>query len=252
MGHSPEREKIDARAVGPREQDLGCDVAIRTHRLREETPEGVEGLHHAAHAEVDQLQRRAGGVRGVEEILRLQVPVDNGVRVAEGHGGEHLPQELGQLRLAEAQTRLVRGQDPLPELAARAVFHDEEHVLFILEAFEQADNMRVVGDSQKVNLVPQLRGVCDAGLRHSLHGHRLSSPTMCAGHDSAHGARAQLPRQIVGVCQAARGAGHADEVAAAEAALAGPGQQAGDGAVLWALELRLGGHSPAPAPRPCA
>jgi len=116
---------------------------LRLHRLAL--------LEGSGETEVDDLDHVGfdGTVAREHEVLDLQVSVDNlhGVQVI--HPTEDLLHDNCRLAFGE----VARFQQPVEELSALAVLHDDVHKLPILEVLIQLDDMRMVQHLQRGELV---------------------------------------------------------------------------------------------------
>lgn len=97
-------------------------------------------LEKYGQSEINGLQRRILLLVGKQEVLRLQVPVDHAVLVAELHDLDDGPGDRGggPLRV------MPPGDNPIEELAALAQLHHQMHGIVVLAGLSQADDARIL------------------------------------------------------------------------------------------------------------
>mmetsp|Transcript_22937 Transcript_22937/g.71285 ORF Transcript_22937/g.71285 Transcript_22937/m.71285 type:complete len:365 (-) Transcript_22937:220-1314(-) len=140
--------------------------------------------------EVDELDLRLHVLALEEEVLELEVAVHDVVEVQVAHGAHDLLHERrGGLLVVVVLRQAV---EPVQELAALAVLHDEPEVLLVREALVEPHNVRVVQLAHDCNLVLELlelRIVLDRREGQHLHGELLAR--VAVPHQAHHPANAR-------------------------------------------------------------
>lgn len=112
-----------------------------------------------------------------EEVLGLEVPVQDALGVAEGHGLDDLGEDVRGVGLAEA----LPPQDLVEELPPRAHVHHQVHLLLFLVHPAQLHHVRVPRQPHHDrHLVPELLPLRLRLLRHLPH--RLARQPLPSGH----------------------------------------------------------------------
>mmetsp|Transcript_38802 Transcript_38802/g.88203 ORF Transcript_38802/g.88203 Transcript_38802/m.88203 type:complete len:213 (+) Transcript_38802:1063-1701(+) len=161
VGDDADRPHVRLRGVRL-EQHLRGNVMDGAARLRH--PGG--GVPELGEAEVDELQEVRVLLR-IEEVLELEITMRDLLRVQVGDCEQDLVDGVGCLALAVA---LLSGE-PVIELAALHVLHDEVNEVVRLEDHVKLSDVRVVELQVQLHLVLQVMAVPpgEAALLETLH-----------------------------------------------------------------------------------
>mmetsp|Transcript_462 Transcript_462/g.1694 ORF Transcript_462/g.1694 Transcript_462/m.1694 type:complete len:352 (+) Transcript_462:415-1470(+) len=188
-----QRPAVYRLGVGAALQHLGGQIPPGAEEAR-----GVLAMHALAEAEVDQLEVVLGAAGGQQQVLRLEVPVDDVLRVHVGHGRDDLLGQALRLVLPELPAR----HDEVEELSAAHELHDNVQLGLGLDDLLQLDDVRVAQALEDVDLVVELRDQAavlrlDLALVDDLHRQLLAAHDVHAAVARRRGADADGLLQFV-------------------------------------------------------